>query len=174
MGEIILVLLFLFVLVPLAIAGKSMAPWVPTRSHDIQRVQDLLKLDPWENFLEIGTGDGRIAAAVAKEFPDSKIVGIELAPAMFCVAWIRKFLQGTDNFSVVLWDAFSRDFSHFDAIYVYGMPDKMQKKIVPKFMQEAKAGAKLYSYVFSIPEEYKKYTQSHWEKDQAKIHILKK
>jgi len=41
------------------------------------------------------------------------------------------------------------------------MPDKMQKKIVPKFMHEAKSGAKLYSYVFSIPEEYKKYTQSH-------------
>jgi hypothetical protein len=32
------------------------------------------------------------------------------------------------------------------------MPDKMQKKIVPKFLKEAKKGAKLYSYVFSIPE----------------------
>lgn len=34
------------------------------------------------------------------------------------------------------------------------MPDKMQKKIVPKFIKEAKQGAKLYSYVFSIPKEY--------------------
>ena len=54
------------------------------------------------------------------------------------------------------------------------MPDKMSAKIVPKFLKEAKKGAKLYSYVFSIPEEYKHLAVSHGADGEAKIHILEK
>jgi hypothetical protein len=36
-------------------------------------------------------------------------------------------------------NAFKEDFGNYQAIYVFGMPDKMQKKIVPKFLREAKS-----------------------------------
>jgi len=36
--EYIFSFLMLFILLPIAIAGKSMAPWVPTRSKDIKRL----------------------------------------------------------------------------------------------------------------------------------------
>jgi hypothetical protein len=54
------------------------------------------------------------------------------------------------------------------------MPDKMQKKIVPKFLREAKSWAKLYSYVFSIPEEWRENAQSYGSENEAKIHVLEK
>lgn len=73
-----------------------------------------------------------------------------------------------------LGNAFKEDFENYQHIYVFGMPDKMQKKIVPKFLQEAKREAKLYSYVFSIPDEYKKDTVSYGQGEEARIHVLEK
>jgi hypothetical protein len=75
---------------------------------------------------------------------------------------------------VQLWNAFKQDFSKFDVIYVYWMPDKMWAKIVPKFLSEAKIWTKLYSYVFSIPKEYRKNAVTYGTENQAKIHVLEK
>lgn len=66
-------ILVLVALVSFAIAGKSMAPWVPTRSKDIQRLLELLHMSPGEKFLEIGSGDGRVSLAVARTFTRAHI-----------------------------------------------------------------------------------------------------
>lgn len=164
----------LLFLLPIAIAGKSMAPWVPTRSKDIQRLIDILDLKPGQKFFEIGCGDGRVSRAVAAAFPESHITGLELAYPVWMIAKIKWYFSNTPNCKIQLWNAFKQDFSHFDILYVYGMPDKMWAKIVPKFLSEAQAGAKLYSYVFSIPQELSKDVVSHWNTDEAKIHVLVK
>ncbi|MDA9129121.1 class I SAM-dependent methyltransferase [Candidatus Gracilibacteria bacterium] len=167
-------LIVFIILIPLAIAGASMAPWVPTRRRDIERLCEILELQDGEQFLEIGTGDGRVSEAVAKAFPKSKVLGIEIAFPMYIVAKIRKYFYGAKNMKLKLANAFKQDFGNYDVIYVYGMPDKMAKKIVPQFIRQSKPGAKLYSYVFSIPEEYKNQVISHGKEDEAKIHVLEK
>lgn len=43
---------FLFILVPLAVAGISFAPWVPTNTSDLSRIQKVLKYKKGEKFLE--------------------------------------------------------------------------------------------------------------------------
>ena len=164
----------ILILLPLAIAWKSMAPWVPTRKKDIQRLIEILDLWDWDRFFEIGCGDGRVSRAVARAFPQVQVVWLELAYPMWGIAKIRGLFKGYKNCKIQLGNAFKQDFSLYDVIYVYGMPDKMWEKILPKFLSEAKPWAKLYSYVFSIPEEHKKDVVTHWDKDQAKIHILKK
>jgi cyclopropane fatty-acyl-phospholipid synthase-like methyltransferase len=150
-----------------------MAPWVPTRKKDIERLLDILELKKWEKFLEIWCWDGRVSFAVAKKFPKSKIVGIELAFPMYIIAKLRN-INWPKNLELKLANAFKQDFWNYDVIYVYGMPDKMGKKIIPKFLDQAKTWAKLYSYVFSIPEEYNTWVISHGEIDEAKIHVLEK
>jgi len=67
-----------------------MAPWVPTRKKDIQRLLDILKLKKGENFLEIWTWDGRVSYAVAEKFSTANILGIELAFPVFIIAYFRK------------------------------------------------------------------------------------
>jgi hypothetical protein len=42
--QYILAVFILVICLPLAIAGKSMAPWVPTRKKDIERLLDILEL----------------------------------------------------------------------------------------------------------------------------------
>jgi len=172
--EYIFSIFIIFILIPLAIAGKSMAPWVPTKSRDIQRLLELVNCKNWDKFFEIGCGDGRVSLAVAQAYPGVQVTGIEIAYPIFIIAKLRQFFLWKPNVSIRLANAFKQDFSHYDHIYVYGMPDKMSEKIVPKFMSEAKSWAKLYSYVFSIPEEFRKYAQSYGEENEAKIHVLEK
>ncbi len=172
--QYILPIFIIFVLLPIAIAGKSLAPWVPTRKWDIQRLIQILDLKPGEKFFEIGCGDGRVSRWVAKAFPSSEIIWLELAYPVWLMAKISWLFRSSQNCEIKLGNAFKQDFSKFDVIYVYGMPDKMWAKIIPKFMSEARAWAKLYSYVFSIPEEYKNNVVSHGGSHEAKIHILEK
>ncbi len=167
-------ILVLVALVSFAIAGKSMAPWVPTRSKDIQRLLELLHMSPGEKFLEIGSGDGRVSLAVARTFTRAHITWGELAFPMFCIARLRVYLSWLSNIHISFGDAFRYDFWSFQHIYVYGMPKAMQQKIVPKFMREAQPWTKLYSYVFSIPKEYQKCVRSYGLEQEAKIHILEK
>ncbi len=167
--------LILGCLASFAVAGLSMAPWVPTKKNDVKRFLEVLNMSEWEKFLEIGTWDGRVAMAVAQKYHNNYVVGIELAPPIFFLAFIRKFFSGnTHNLRYVLGNAFSLNFWDYEHIYVFWMPDKMQKKIVPKFMSEASKGAKLYSYVFSIPEEFRASSISYGQEHEAKIHILEK
>ena len=161
-------------LVPLAVAWASMAPWVPTRKRDIERLCWILELKDWEKFLEIWTGDGRVAEAVAKKFPKNEITWIELAFPMYIIARIRKYFYGSANMKLKLANAFKEDFGQYEVMYVYGMPDKMWEKIVPQFMSQAKPWAKLYSYVFSIPEQYRNQVVSHGGEGESKIHVLER
>ena len=172
--QYILPFLILFILLPIAIAWKSMAPWVPTRQRDVKRLIEILDLQPGEKFFEIWCGDGRVSRSVAKAFPKSHIVGLELAYPVWIMAKFFGLFSNTPHCIIKLWNAFKQDFSKFDIIYVYGMPDKMGAKIIPKFLSEAKSWAKLYSYVFSIPEEFQKNVVSYGETGEAKIHVLEK
>jgi len=167
-------LFILFILLPLALAWKSMAPWVPTRKKDIERLLKILSLKSWDTFFEIGCGDWRVSRAVAKAYPTAHIRWLEIAYPMWIIAKIIWFFTGPKNCSVILWNAFKQNFSDYDIIYVYWMPDKMAEKIVPKFLSEAKKWAKLYSYVFSIPDTCKNDVISYGEENEAKIHVLEK
>lgn len=167
-------LFFFILLCSFAISWISMAPWVPTRSKDLRRCISVLGLKKGDIFLEIWSGDGRVSRTIAKAFPESKIVGIEMTFPLFLYTYLGNIFFPLRNLTFVFWNAFKQDFGDYDAIYVYGMPDKMSQKIVPKFMKEAKNGTKLYSYVFSIPEEYREWVVSHWGENQAKIHVLEK
>lgn len=151
-----------------------MAPWVPTRKADVTRLLELLDIRQGDRFFEIWCGDGRVSAAVAKKFPQVKVLGIEIAYPIFFIAKLRQAFCGNPNLSIKLANAFKQDFSAYSHVYVYGMPDKMAEKIVPKFMKEARQWSKLYSYVFSIPDEYRKNVISYGEENQAKIHVLEK
>ncbi len=163
----------LFILLPFAIAWISMAPWVPTRKKDIEKLLKILDLQAWQKFLEIGCGDARVSRSIAQKFQKSYITAIELAYPIYFLAKLRN-INGPQNLHVKLENAFKQNFGDYDVIYVYGMPDKMWNKIVPKFLKQAKQWSKLYSYIFSFPKEYKDQTKTYGKKNEAKIHVLEK
>lgn len=165
--------IFLLILIPLAIAGASFAPWSPTKTEDIERVKDVLQPKKGQRFLEFGCGDGRVCHGIASAYPDLEVVGIEMAFPLYIVSKIRQFIHPLPNLSIELWSGFKADFSEFDMIYMYGMPDSIAKKILPKFEKEAKTGTQLISYVFSFKDTQRDVI-SHSLKNRRTIHILTK
>lgn len=166
-------IIFLAILIPFAVAGASFAPWVPTNLNDRKRIHAAIKLKKWETFLEFGCGDGRISHYIAKHNPESKIIGVEYAFPIYCVAKIRQFLYPLANLTIELWTGFKKNFKQYDVIYMFGMPDSIAKKILPKFKKEAKTGTRLVSYVFSFKDTDMK-VKSLEKKDRKTIHILTK
>jgi len=163
----------LIILVPFAIAGTSFAPWVPTNTSDLQRLKKIIKLKKGDRFLEFGCGDARVSHYIAKHNPDIEVLWVEMAFPIYLMAKIRQLFSPQENLTLKLGSGFKQDFSDFDVIYMFGMPDSIAKKILPKFEKEAKKGTRLVSYVFSF-KDTKYQTESFEKKWEKSIHILTK
>ncbi len=134
----------------LAIAGVSFAPWVPTSKKDIQRIIDISQIKEGQIIYDLGCGIGTVVFEITKQLPVSA-VGFERAWPLFLVCLWRKKLgafKGTPNFE--FGNFFKKDISKADIIYIFGMPDKILKKLKPKMEKELKKGTKVVSYVFPI------------------------
>lgn len=150
MGLYLLILGLLAVLVPVAWAGLSFAPWVPTWKEDVQRALKLAKLKPGEVMYDLGSGDGKAVFIAAEEF-GARAIGIEIAWPLWLWSQLRRFwAKGHTKF--ILGNLFRRDISDADVIYVFGMPNKMKDKLRRKLEAELKPGARVVSYSFSIPD----------------------
>ena len=158
--NILFFLFFCFLLFSLVYASLSLAPWAPTRRKDILRLEEIFSPQSGEKFLELGCGDGRVAFTLAQKHPEIQVYGYELAIPLFFLAFGKTFFATHKNYHISLKNIFSGDFGSYDHIYMFGMPDKIAEKILPKFESEAKKGAKLYSYVFSFPESYNAHVES--------------
>jgi tRNA A58 N-methylase Trm61 len=136
-------------LLSLAYAAMSGAPWVPTWRKDIERIQGLLKLRAGETCYELGCGDARVTVALAR-MTRAKVVGIELSAIQYVVARIRVVLSRVATASVKFGNVFSKNLSDADAVYLFLMPETYAK-LAPKFERELRPGTRVASYVWPIP-----------------------
>jgi len=146
-----LFVLLLIIVASAAYAGHKGAPWVPTWKKDMARVKRLLDLQPGDAFVELGCGNGRVTRHLAKTTDVRHAIGVELSLLQWLVARLQSRLDGTaGKTAFVLGDAFKHDLSEYDAVYLFLMPEAY-KKIVPKFEQELKPGARVVTYIWPIP-----------------------
>ncbi|MFH1326052.1 MAG: class I SAM-dependent methyltransferase [Candidatus Falkowbacteria bacterium] len=145
---IIFIIIFL-ILLTIAIASNSLAPWVPCWSKDLKRIFALADLKPGEKFYDLGCGNGKTVIYAAKNF-QAQAIGIELAlPLWFWCKLKQLFLQDK-NIKFRWGNIFKQDFSNADVIYVFGMPKKLQQKLKQKLEKELKQGTRVISYTFPI------------------------
>lgn len=146
--DLVFGIIFNLLLISVAFAAASFAPWVPIRRKDLERVVRLADLKPGETFYDLGCGDGRIVFAVAKR-TQAKAIGVELAFPFYAVCILRKWL--TRSRAQFLWrNLFKVNLADADVIYVFGMPKSLAKKFKEKAEKECKKGARVISYVFPI------------------------
>jgi SAM-dependent methyltransferase len=141
-------LLALLVLIPLAIAGLSFAPWVPTWRQDIERALRLVQLKPGEVLYDLGSGDGKVVFIAAQQF-GAKAKGVELVWPLWLWSQVRRLWTKGDT-AFILGDLFGANISDADVIYLFGMPKKMTDKLRSKFERELKPGARVVTYSFPI------------------------
>lgn len=128
----------------------SLAPWVPTRKEDYEKINQLANLSHSQKFYELGCGDGRVAQYIATQNPQAQIIGIELSPLLFCLAYARKLFGRHDNWSVQFWDAMNADLRDANVVYAFALPHTVKQKLVPKLEQELHPGSRFISYAFEI------------------------
>ncbi len=126
------------------------APYVPTRSRDVERMLTMAALKDGETIVDLGAGDGRILLTAAKRFPNLRAIGYELSLPVWLAAWMRIAAAGLrTRASIRLQDFFHQDLSAADVVFCFLTPEAM-KKLGPKFKRELRPGTRIISAVFSI------------------------
>jgi SAM-dependent methyltransferase len=166
-------ILFIIIFVLLASAAYAAhrgAPWVPTWKKDLLRIEKLARLQKNEKFIELGCGTGRVCRSLSKN-SQAEIYGIELSILQWMCAIVLTFLSSRAkrvNTSGVegsldslrslemtrpiffLGDVFHHDFSSYDVVYMFLMPETYAK-LRDKLTSELKPGSRVISYVWPVP-----------------------
>ncbi|MBU3964633.1 hypothetical protein KJ562_02870 [Patescibacteria group bacterium] len=142
----------LIFLLSLTVSSFSIAPWVPCKKKDLERINRLAGLKSGELFCELGCGDGRVCRYIAKKNPESRIVGIELSLPIFLWAKLIELFFKSDNMKIKFGNALKYNLSEMDVIYTYALVQSINGKLKNKFEKEMKNGAKVLSYAFIINE----------------------
>ncbi len=148
----IIVLVFVLVAaVTTAWAGWRAAPFVPTRTKDVERMLDLAELKDGEAVYDLGAGDGRLLIAATRRQPKVRAVGFELSVLFWLVGWLRIMLsRDRHRIQFRLQDFFHQSLAQADVVVCFLTPAAM-RKLEPKFRQELRPGSRIISAVFPMP-----------------------
>ncbi len=126
------------------------APFFPTRKNDLEKVNQICKLKPGEVFYELGCGDGRVSIHLAKNNPNTQIIGLEMAFPLYVTAKIKSLFYPGKNLKIKWKNLFWEDLSKADCLYTFAMKESLNKALKNKFKKELKSGTRIVSYVFSF------------------------
>lgn len=144
-----LVCIFVYVVIR---GGFSLAPWVPTKKSNLERIHEFANLKSGQKFFELGSGNGRVSFFMARKNPEVFVTGIELSFFLYLWSWcIREFNPVLKSRVKLSWkDMFTVDLSSADVIYLFALPDALNTKVVEKFERELRKGARVISCAFEI------------------------
>jgi len=117
------------------------APFAALSANRIATMFQLLQPVKKKNFLDIGSGDGRIVIAAARH--GLKSYGYEINPLLVLISRI-KIKKANVSGTILLKDYWKEDFSKFDYVTVWGVPP-MMGRLEKKLLKELKPGAKVAS-----------------------------
>lgn len=110
--------------------------------------EDFLKGVPFkgtENILDVGCGDGKITAAMARAVPKGSVIGVDISPSMVQTA--QNLFSNYKNLSFQVEDAAKINFEQkFDLITSFTVMQWVldQKQALQRFEKALKSGGKLW------------------------------
>lgn len=151
MSFVLILQIILIGIVILTIYGwTSLAPWLPTKRKDLPTINELATLKEGQTFVEMGCGNGRVCAYIAKHNPNVHVVGIELGLGLYMISRLRALRY--PNLKIQYGDALNHDCSKVDVVYVFGLTKTMNGVVKEKMLCELKPGASCISYLFVIDD----------------------
>jgi len=142
-------LLVMLIVISALIAGKSLAPWIPSNRAMVRQALRYISPNSNMTFADLGAGDGRIAILANKEF-GMKAYGFEISLFPYALSRIRTLWHTNSQVRIERRDLFTVPLEKFDVIYIYGLPDQLNRKLAPKLAREVRSGARVISYNFSL------------------------
>jgi hypothetical protein len=99
-------------------------------------------------FVDLGCGLAGTLAQLARDYPAARLSGVETAPLVFLLAWLRCLLYR--NCRVRYRSLWLEDLSAYDAVYCFLSPAPMAE-LWDKARREMRPGSLLISNSFEIP-----------------------
>lgn len=122
------------------------APYVPAFKQDFDGLFDLAGVKKGSEFIDLGSGDGKVLLAAAQR--GATVTGYEINPVLWLLStWrLRKF---RGHARVKLGSMWRADITNADVVYMY-LHTKWMDKMERKLKDELRPGAKVVSYVFTF------------------------
>jgi SAM-dependent methyltransferase len=132
--------------------------WGPSGTENVYGLFEKIKLGRFRNFLDIGSGDGKVVLLAALFGVNA--VGVEFDKRLVEVGEkIKKELKLKAN--LICGDYFSHDFSKYDFIFIN--PDQgFHKGLEDKLLKEMRADARLFVYNNIFLPRFLKKGKTYW------------
>ena len=146
-----------FLLAVLAVAAafpghaqeSEVAPFITTPAGVVERMLRFAGTGPADLVVDLGSGDGRIVIAAARDF-GARGLGIELDPAL--VQKSRAAARAAsviERVSFVHGDVLTADISQASVVTVYLLPGLINR-LQPRFLAELAPGTRIVSHAFAM------------------------
>ena len=127
----------------------SPVPFITTPDEVVQRMLELAGTRAADLVVDLGSGDGRIVIAAAREF-GARGLGIELDRAL--VEKSREYARQAgvaDRVSFLQGDVLDADLSQASVVTVYLLPGLINR-LQPRFLEQLRPGTRIVSHAFRM------------------------
>lgn len=132
-----------------AAAQGSAGPFVPTPTAIVDELLKVAEVRPGEFLIDLGSGDGRIVIAAARQYGASGL-GIDIQQSLVDLAGEQARVAGvSDRVRFIAGDLFETDLSRADVVTVYLLPSSVPN-LVPKLQKELRPGARVVSHDYPL------------------------
>lgn len=143
------VLCVIFALGVLAQDVEINVPYVPSPSDTVTAMLKLAKVHKDDKVYDLGSGDGRIVIAAAKQF-GAHAVGIDINPERVERARVKAEKAGLTKLTTFLvGDLFNADIHDATVVTLYLLPD-VTARVREKLLNDLKPGTRVVSHEFGI------------------------
>lgn len=133
-------------------------PYVPTRTPVVTRMLEMAQIKPNDYLIDLGSGDGRIVVAAARDWNVSRALGIDLDPQRVAEANENAEQAGiTDRVTFEQGDLFKKDFSDATVLTMYLLPT-VNMRLRPIILEKMAPGTRVVSHSFDMDD---------WTPDQS-------
>jgi SAM-dependent methyltransferase len=118
----------------------------PSPHSVVRAMLDLAKVTPADVVYDLGSGDGRLPSAAARDFGARKSVGIDIDPRLVVRARENALEAGvSDRVTFRNEDLFTADFSEATVVTLFLYPD-VNIKLRPKLLATLRPGTRVVSH----------------------------
>lgn len=124
-------------------------PFVPTEEAVVEAMLDLAGVGPKDALFDLGSGDGRIVIAAARD-RGARGVGVEIDPRRIADAMEEAGSAGVERFvDFIEEDIFDVDFSEATVVTLY-LLESVNTALRPRLLSELRPGARIVSHAFGM------------------------
>jgi SAM-dependent methyltransferase len=124
-------------------------PYATTRPETIALMLDMADVGPGDHVIDLGTGDGRILIAAARD-RGARGVGIDIDPVRIRQARVNARRAGVaDRVNFEVADLFDVPLGEADVVTMYLLPE-VNLRLRPRLLAELKPGARVVSHDYDM------------------------